>query len=131
MGSGLALLLEFNIRICGCKKEDEELSKLFVLSVSINYRHAGRLSKSQGYFVDLSPSAYKGTIGLEATKSEQWCAIFDVLRTINVCIYICSVCFLLFLRSRYHDFFDSLKSGENSPLFILKILELFETSAVK
>ncbi|MBQ9922522.1 MAG: hypothetical protein IJO52_10055, partial [Clostridia bacterium] len=45
-------------------------------------------------------SAYKGTIGLEAAKSEQWCAIFDVLRTIFVFIYICSVCVYTFFFTR-------------------------------
>jgi len=37
-----------------------------------------RLSKSQGYFADLSLSAYKGTIGLEAAKSDKQQVIFDV-----------------------------------------------------
>jgi len=41
-------------------------------------RHTVRLSKSQGYFADLSLSAYKGTVGLKAAKSDKQQVIFDV-----------------------------------------------------
>jgi len=42
-----------------------------------------RLSKSQGYFADLSLSAYKGTVGLEAAKSDKQQVIFDVSPAVN------------------------------------------------
>jgi len=43
-----------------------------------------RLSKSQGYFADLSLSAYKGTTGLEAAKSDKQQVIFDVSPAVNL-----------------------------------------------